>query len=154
MPRVLVLNGPNLQRLGSPEPDHYGAAALAGVEAALVAAALGNAAPAGVEVDLRQTDDEATLVGWLHDAADAGTPVILNPAAFAHYSYALAEAVRVVTASAVPLVEVHLTNPAAREAFRAESVVAPVATGAITGLGVDGYLLALAWLGKRLQPAG
>ena len=149
MPRVLVLNGPNLQRLGTRDPDFYGASTLAEVRTALAAAA-----PAGVEVDLRQTDDEATLVGWLHEAADAGTPVILNPAAFAHYSYALHDAVRVVTTAGVPLVEVHLTNPAAREAFRSESVVAPVATGVITGLGADGYLLALAWLGKRLQPDG
>jgi 3-dehydroquinate dehydratase-2 len=146
---VLVLNGPNLQRLGTPEPDFYGPTTLAEV-----ATALADAAPAGVQVDLRQTDDEATLVGWLHEAADAGSPVVLNPAAFAHYSYALAEAVRVVTAAGVPLVEVHLANPAGREAFRAESVVTPVATGTITGLGVDGYLLARAWLGKRLQPAG
>jgi 3-dehydroquinate dehydratase II len=149
VPRVLVLNGPNLQRLGIQDPDFYGATALAEIGTALA-----GAAPAGVEVEMRQTDDEGVLVGWLHEAADTGSPVILNPAAFAHYSYALHDAVRVVTAAGVPLVEVHLTNPAAREAFRAESVVAPVATGVITGLGVDGYLLALAWLGKRLQPAG
>lgn len=149
MPRVLVLNGPNLQRLGSREPDLYGTTTLAEVEAALA-----DAAPAGVEVELRQTDDEATLVGWLHEAADTGSPVVLNPAAFAHYSYALHDAVRVVTAAGVPLVEVHVTNPAAREAFRRESVVAPVATGVIAGLGVDGYVLALDWLGKRLRPAG
>ena len=149
MHRVLVLNGPNLQRLGALEPDFYGATTLAEVEAAMILAA-----PEGVEVDLRQTDDEAALIGWLHEAADSGSPVILNPAAFAHYSYALHDAVRVVTTAGVPLVEVHLTNPAAREAFRSESVVAPVATGVITGLGADGYLLALAWLGKRLQPDG
>jgi 3-dehydroquinate dehydratase II len=149
VPRVLVLNGPNLQRLGTREPDVYGTASLADVAAALAAAA-----PEGVEVDVRQTDDEAELIGWLHEAADSRSPVVLNPAAFTHYSYALHDAVRVVTTAGVPVVEVHLTNPAAREAFRRESVVSPVATGVIAGLGVDGYLLALDWVGKRLAAGG
>lgn len=140
MTRVLVLNGPNLQRLGSREPDVYGVVRLPQVAASLVAAA-----PAGVEVDVRQTDDEATLIGWLHEAADTGSPVILNPAAFTHYSYALHDAVRIVTGAGLPVVEVHLTNPAAREAFRRESVVSPAATGVIAGFGADGYLLALRW---------
>jgi len=143
--RVLVLNGPNLQRLGTREPDVYGVVSLPEVAAALEAAA-----PEGVEVDLRQTDDEATLVGWLHEAADAGEPVILNPAAFTHYSYALHDAVRIVTAAGLPVVEVHVTNPAARESFRRESVVSPVATGVIAGFGTDGYLLALGWVAGRL----
>jgi 3-dehydroquinate dehydratase-2 len=142
---VLVLNGPNLQRLGSREPDVYGVVSLPEVAASLVAAA-----PAGVEVDVRQTDDEATLIGWLHEAADTGSPVILNPAAFTHYSYALHDAVRIVTAAGVPVVEVHVTNPAAREAFRRESVVSPAATGVIAGFGAQGYLLALRWLGQHL----
>ena len=89
---------------------------------------------------MRQTDDEAELVGWLHEAADTATPVVLNPAAFTHYSYALRDACAALTA---PLVEVHLSNPAAREAFRHTSVVAGVATGSITGFGVDSYRLAL-----------
>lgn len=144
MPRVLVLNGPNLQRLGTREPDVYGVVSLPEVAAALVAAA-----PAGVEVDMRQTDDEATLVGWLHEAADSASPVILNPAAFTHYSYALHDAVRIVTGAGVPVVEVHVTNPAAREAFRRESVVSPAATGVIAGFGTDGYLLALRWVGDH-----
>lgn len=146
MPRVLVLNGPNLQRLGTREPDVYGVVPLPEVAASLEAAA-----PEGVEVDVRQTDDEATLIGWLHEAADAGAPVILNPAAFTHYSYALHDAVRIVTTAGLPVVEVHVTNPAAREAFRRESVVSPAATGVIAGLGADGYLLALDWLcGRRV----
>lgn len=152
MPRVLVLNGPNLQRLGSREPDVYGVVSLPEVAAKLVAAA-----PAGVEVDVRQTDDEATLIGWLHEAADTGSPVILNPAAFTHYSYALHDAVRIVTGAGVPVIEVHVTNPAAREAFRRESVVSAAATGVIAGLGADGYLLALRWVGEHaletLRPA-
>lgn len=149
MPRVLVLNGPNLQRLGSREPDVYGTVSLPEVEAALIAAA-----PAGLEVDLRQTDDEAVLIGWLHEAADARSPVILNPAAFTHYSYALHDAVRIVTGAGVPVVEVHVTNPAAREEFRRESVVSPAATGVIAGFGAEGYLLALDWVGKHALAAG
>jgi len=144
VPRVLVLNGPNLQRLGTREPDVYGTVGLAEAAAALRAAA-----PEGLEVDVRQTDDEAELIGWLHEAADARSAVVLNPAAFTHYSYALADAVRVVTTAGVPVVEVHVTNPAAREAFRRESVVSPAATGVIAGFGVDGYLLALDWVGKH-----
>jgi 3-dehydroquinate dehydratase-2 len=144
VPRVLVLNGPNLQRLGTREPDVYGVVSLPEVAASLDAAA-----PDGVEVDVRQTDDEATLIGWLHEAADTGSPVILNPAAFTHYSYALHDAVRIVTGAGVPVVEVHVTNPAAREAFRRESVVSPAATGVIAGFGADGYLLALSWVGER-----
>ncbi|MGN6443820.1 type II 3-dehydroquinate dehydratase [Amnibacterium sp.] len=149
MRRVLVLNGPNLQRLGTREPDVYGVVSLPEVAAALAAAA-----PAGLEVELRQTDDEAELIGWLHEAADTASPVILNPAAFTHYSYALHDAVRIVTAAGLPVVEVHVTNPAAREAFRRESVVSPVATGVIAGFGTDGYLLALDWVGKHPAAAG
>lgn len=144
MSRVLVLNGPNLQRLGTREPDVYGLVSLPEVEAALAAAA-----PEGIEVDLRQTDDEAVLIGWLHEAADTGSPVILNPAAFTHYSYALHDAVRLVTAAGVPVVEVHVTNPAAREAFRRKSVVSPASSGVIAGFGAAGYLLALHWVGEH-----
>ena len=141
---MLVLNGPNLQRLGTREPDVYGTVSLPEVVAALA-----DAAPAGLEVDLRQTDDEAELIGWLHEAADTASPVILNPAAFTHYSYALHDAVRIVTGAGLPVVEVHVTNPAARDDFRRESVVSPVATGVIAGLGTDGYLLALDWIRRR-----
>jgi 3-dehydroquinate dehydratase-2 len=102
----------------------------------------------GFEVEVRQTDDEATLVGWLHEAADSSTPVALNPAAFTHYSYALRDACAQLTA---PLVEVHLSNPAAREEFRHLSVVAGVATGTIAGFGVDSYRLALEALKRSAQ---
>jgi 3-dehydroquinate dehydratase-2 len=133
---VLVLNGPNLGRLGSREPDIYGSATLADVAAAC--ADLG--AELGLKIDLRQTDDEAELIGWVHDAAERRLPVVLNPAAFTHYSYALRDALAMRTA---PLVEVHLSNPAAREAFRHTSVVAGVADGTVAGFGVQSYLLAL-----------
>jgi 3-dehydroquinate dehydratase II len=94
----------------------------------------------GLRVDVRQTDDEAELVGWLHEAADGRSPVVLNPAAFTHYSYALRDAIAQRTA---PLIEVHISNPAAREEFRHISVVAAVATGTIAGFGLSSYVLAL-----------
>jgi 3-dehydroquinate dehydratase II len=136
MTRVLVLNGPNLGRLGSREPDVYGTA----THADLVAACEEAGKALGLEVEVRQTDSESELVGWLHEAADASIPVVLNPAAFTHYSYALRDACAMLTA---PLVEVHLTNPAAREEFRHTSVVAGVATGTVAGFGLDSYRLAL-----------
>ena len=136
MTRVLVLNGPNLGRLGSREPEVYGTVTYEDLARRCqeVGAAL------GLEVEVRQTDDEAELVGWLHEAADAAVPVVLNPAAFTHYSYALRDACAQLRA---PLVEVHLTNPATREEFRHTSVVAGVATGTIAGFGVRSYELAL-----------
>jgi len=134
--QVLVLNGPNLGRLGSREPDVYGSASFE--ELAQECREVGRELDLHVEV--RQTDDEAELIGWVHQAIDARTPIVLNPAAFTHYSYALRDACAARTA---PLVEVHLTNPAAREAFRHTSVVAGVATGSITGFGLDSYRLAL-----------
>lgn len=136
MSRVLIINGPNLSRLGSREPDVYGAQTHDDLVAACVAAAAEN----GLEVDVRQTNDEAELVGWLHGAADTRTPVILNPGAFTHYSYALRDAIAMRTA---PLIEVHITNPAARDEFRHTSVVAGVATGTIAGFGLDSYRLAI-----------
>lgn len=138
--RVLVLNGPNLNRLGTREPEIYGTATLDDLRESLVAAA------PGVTIDLRQTNDEAELIGWLHDVVDARTPVILNPAAFTHYSYALRDAVALVTEAGVPVVEVHLSNPHAREEFRHTSVVSGVATGVIAGFGTDSYRLALDYL--------
>jgi 3-dehydroquinate dehydratase-2 len=133
---VMVLNGPNLSMLGAREPDVYGQASLGDLERACKEA--GSALD--LDVDVRQTDNEATLVGWLHEAARDGVPVVLNPAAFTHYSYALRDAVAMRTA---PLIEVHLTNPAAREQFRRHSVVAEVASGTVAGFGLASYLLAL-----------
>jgi len=135
--RVLVLNGPNLNRLGTREPEIYGTATLEDVRAQLASRA------GTVEIDLRQTNDEATLIGWLHEAVDARIPVILNPAAFTHYSYALRDAVALVTERGVPVIEVHLSNPHAREEFRHTSVVSAVATGVIAGFGTQSYQLAL-----------
>ncbi len=135
---VLVLNGPNLGRLGSREPEVYGSASFDD----LVEQCRRAGAALGLSTDVRQTDDETQLVHWLHEAADSATPVVLNPAAFTHYSYALRDACAQLSGRA-PLIEVHLTNPAAREEFRHISVVAAVATGTIAGFGIDSYRLAL-----------
>jgi 3-dehydroquinate dehydratase-2 len=136
--RVLVLNGPNLGRLGSREPLVYGDTTYDELVALCKAE--------NPDADVRQTDDEATMIGWLHEAADSETPVVLNSAAWSHYSIALRDACSQLTA---PLIEVHISQTAAREDFRHASVVSAVATGTITGLGVEGYRLALNWLSAR-----
>jgi 3-dehydroquinate dehydratase-2 len=105
--------------------------------------------PEGTTIDLRQTDDEATLIGWLHEAVDTSSPVVLNPAAFTHYSYALRDAAALVTKAGVPLVEVHISNPHAREEFRHTSVISGVASGVIAGFGFDSYVLALSAILRR-----
>jgi 3-dehydroquinate dehydratase-2 len=140
---VLILNGPNLGRLGTREPEIYGSATLSDIGAACTA--LG--AELGLAVDLRQTDDEAELIGWIHEAADLRLPLVLNPAAFTHYSYALRDALAMRTA---PVVEVHLSNPAARESFRHYSVVSAVADGTIAGFGPQSYELALRAIARLL----
>ena len=138
--RILVLNGPNLGRLGIREPDVYGTATLDDLRATL-----SNDAPEH-EIDVRQTNSEPELKGRLYEATDERTPVILNPAAFTHYSYALRDAVAMLTKSGVPLIEVHISNPHAREDFRHNSVISGVASGVIAGFGFDSYRLALTQL--------
>jgi 3-dehydroquinate dehydratase-2 len=134
--KVLVLNGPNLGRLGSREPDVYGSTSYAG----LVKACQELGTELGFDVDVRETNDEGEIVRWLHEAADGRLPVVINPGAFTHYSYAMRDAAAQRTA---PLIEVHISNPYAREAFRHKSVIAPVASGTIAGFGIGSYLLAL-----------
>ena len=138
MTTVLVLNGPNLSRLGSREPEIYGSESLSDIEKGLR-----ERLPDGVALDFRQSDDEATLIGWLHEAADATTPVIFNPAAFTHYSYALRDACQIVTDAGVVIIEVHLSNPHARETFRHTSVISGAVSGVIAGFGAQSYHLAL-----------
>ena len=145
MTQVLVLNGPNLGRLGSREPEVYGTSSLADIADSCRAAGK----ELGLEIDFRQTDDEAELVGWVHQAADDRIPMVLNPAAFTHYSYALRDALAMRTA---PLIEVHLSNPATRETFRHTSVVAGVADGTIAGFGPMSYLLALRAVAALINP--
>lgn len=144
MSKVLVLNGPNIQRLGVREPTVYGSTSYD----ELVVLCLAWGAENGLDVEVRQTDSESELISWIHEAADTATPVVLNPAAFTHYSYALRDACAQLTA---PLVEVHLSNPAAREEFRHESVISAVATGTIAGFGIDSYRLALDYLEQDFQ---
>ena len=142
MTRVLVLNGPNLGRLGSREPEVYGSASYDD----LVSACQTAGAELGLDVEVRQTDDETMLVSWLHQAADDASPVVLNPAAFTHYSYALRDAAAQLKSAGVPLVEVHLSNPHTRETFRHTSVISGIATGVIAGFGADSYRLAVDWV--------
>ena len=137
--RILVLNGPNLNLLGTREPDVYGLASLKDLESKLAEAA----AELGSEVDFRQTNSEDELIGWLHEALESKTPVVLNPAAFTHYSYALRDACSALTGAGVAVIEVHISNPHAREEFRQNSVISAVATGQIAGFGFDSYTLAL-----------
>ncbi|MGC4174056.1 type II 3-dehydroquinate dehydratase [Demequina sp.] len=146
MSTVLVLNGPNLGRLGSREPEKYGST----THDELVALIAEWGAGLGLETVVRQSDSETDLVHWIHEAADSGFHVILNPAAFTHYSYALRDACALLPDAGVTLVEVHLTNPAAREEFRHVSVISAVASGTIAGFGVDGYRLALEAIAARV----
>ena len=142
MTRVFVLNGPNIGRLGTREPEIYGHTTYTD----LVALCVKVGGDLGLDVQVRQTDAEHELIGWLHEAADARAAVVLNPGAWSHYSYAVRDACSLVTG---PLVEVHISNIHAREPFRHHSVVSAVATGVICGLGVDGYRLALEHLARR-----
>jgi 3-dehydroquinate dehydratase II len=134
--RVLVLNGPNLGRLGSREPDVYGSTSYQG----LVEACRKTGMELGFDVEVRETNDEAEMIAWLHEAADHQTPVVINPGAFTHYSYAMRDAAAQRTA---PLIEVHISNPHAREQFRHTSVISSIASGTIAGFGINSYLLAL-----------
>jgi 3-dehydroquinate dehydratase-2 len=141
---VLVLNGPNLGRLGAREPNVYGTTTYAELEALCVRGGV----ELGLAVQVRQTDSEAELLGWLHEAADAGAPVVLNAGALTHTSVALRDACAARTA---PLVEVHISNVHAREEFRQHSYISAVASGVIVGLGVEGYILALSWLASTTR---
>jgi 3-dehydroquinate dehydratase-2 len=144
MALVFILSGPNLGRLGSREPDIYGSVDYQGLEALCKE----QAHTLGLIPEVRQTDSEAELIGWLHEAVDRGADVVLNPAAFTHYSYAVRDAAVQVTKAGNRLIEVHLSNPHTREEFRHKSVITEVATGVIAGFGVDSYLLAITQLAR------
>jgi 3-dehydroquinate dehydratase-2 len=140
--KVLVLNGPNLGRLGTREPLIYGAT----THAELAELCVRTGKDLGLDVEVRQTDHEGEMLGWLHGAADASTPVVLNAGAWTHYSIAVRDACSALTA---PLVEVHISNVHAREEFRHRSLISAVASGVIVGLGIGGYPLALRWIAER-----
>ncbi len=139
---VLVLNGPNLGRLGTREPTIYGAT----THAQLAEMCVRDGAELGLAVEVRQTDHEGEMLGWLHAAADTSTPVVLNAGAWTHYSIAVRDACASLTA---PLVEVHISNVHQREEFRHHSYLSAVATGTIVGLGIAGYGLALRWIAEQ-----
>jgi 3-dehydroquinate dehydratase-2 len=142
--KALVLNGPNLARLDIRDSSIYGDLSYP----QLVELIKASANELGIEADVRQSDQESEIIGWLHEAADTNTPVIINPAAFTHYSYAIRDAAELVKA---PLIEVHLSNPMAREEFRHTSVISGVANGTIGGFGLDSYRLALRALSNLLN---
>jgi 3-dehydroquinate dehydratase-2 len=131
-----VLNGPNLNLLGSREPEIYGRDTLADIEAACRT----RAGESGLDIVFRQTNHEGELIDWLHEARDKAGAVVLNPGGWTHTSVALHDAVKAI---GVPVIETHLSNPAARESFRQHSYVAPVAAGVIAGFGAQSYLLAI-----------
>jgi 3-dehydroquinate dehydratase-2 len=142
MSKIYVLNGPNLNMLGAREPEVYGTMNLADIEAKLREQAK------DVELVFGQTNSEDELIGWLHTAFEESADVILNPAAFTHYSYALRDACAMLKGRS-RLIEVHISNPHTREAFRHNSVISAVAIGVIAGFGVDSYLLALQQLTRN-----
>lgn len=143
--RILVLSGPNLDRLGRREPEIYGAITLEQLHARLTAAAR----ELGAEVVCRQTNHEGQLIDWINSAHDEGSSgILINPGALTHTSYALYDSLK---GSGLLAVEVHLTNPDAREEFRKRSRVAPACVGRVAGFGVDSYLLALRGLLDRLR---
>ena len=133
---ILILNGPNLSRLDLREQSYYGDLDYPQLKSAIE----NRAAELKIEVEIKQSDSESELISWLHEAADKKQPVIINPAAFTHYSYAIRDAVAMLTA---PVIEVHLSNPLSREEFRHTSVVSGVVNGTIAGFGAESYLLAI-----------
>ncbi|MEY2813804.1 MAG: hypothetical protein RL579_709 [Actinomycetota bacterium] len=134
--KVLVLNGPNLARLDIRDSKYYGDLNWEQLRELIAK----SAKDLGFDADIRQSDNEATIVSWLHEAADNNLPVIINPAAFTHYSIAIHDAAEMVKS---PLIEVHLSNPMSREEFRHTSVISGVANGTIAGFGPNSYILAL-----------
>lgn len=142
--RILVINGPNLARLDIRDSSIYGDLNYQELKTVIDLAATSH----GFEADIRQSDDEATIISWLHEAADKELPVIINPAAFTHYSYAIRDAAELVNS---PLIEVHLSNPMSREEFRHTSVISGVALGTIAGFGPHSYVLAIIALKNLIQ---
>lgn len=142
--KIMILNGPNLARLDLRDKDIYGNLSYEDLRKFVV----DKATALGLEVDIRQSDSESEIVSWIHEAADKKMPIIINPAAFTHYSYAIRDAVSMLKA---PAIEVHLSNPLSREEFRHTSVVSGVVQGTIAGFGAESYSLALAAMQKLMN---
>jgi len=142
--KILILNGPNLSRLDLREKNHYGDLSYSDLTKEITK----KASEIGMEIEIKQSDSENELISWIHDAADKKQPVIINPAAFTHYSYAIRDAICMLKA---PVIEVHLSNPLSREEFRHTSVVSGVVQGTISGFGVDSYSLALLAMQKLVK---
>jgi 3-dehydroquinate dehydratase-2 len=140
----MILNGPNLARLDLRDKDIYGNLSYEDLRKFIV----DKAVALGLEVDIRQSDSESEIVSWIHEAADKKMPMIINPAAFTHYSYAIRDAVSMLKA---PAIEVHLSNPLSREEFRHTSVVSGVVQGTIAGFGAESYGLALVAMQKLMN---
>jgi 3-dehydroquinate dehydratase II len=142
--KIMILNGPNLARLDLRDKDIYGNLSYEDLRKFIVDKAIA----LGLEVDIRQSDSESEIVSWIHEAADSKMPMIINPAAFTHYSYAIRDAVSMLKA---PAIEVHLSNPLSREEFRHTSVVSGVVQGTIAGFGAESYGLALVAMQKLMN---
>lgn len=142
--KIMILNGPNLARLDLRDKDIYGNLSYEDLRKFVV----DKATALGLEVDIRQSDSESEIVSWIHEAADKKMPIIINPAAFTHYSYAIRDAVSMLKA---PAIEVHLSNPLSREEFRHTSVVSGVVQGTIAGFGAESYSLALIAMQKLMN---
>jgi 3-dehydroquinate dehydratase-2 len=142
--KILILNGPNLSRLDLREKNHYGDLSYSDLTKEITK----KASEIGIEIEIKQSDSESELISWIHEAADKKQPVIINPAAFTHYSYAIRDAICMLKA---PVLEVHLSNPLSREEFRHTSVVSGVVQGTISGFGVDSYSLALLAMQKLVK---
>lgn len=134
--KILILNGPNLARLDLREKNYYGDLDYESLKQGIEA----KAKSLSMDIEIKQSDSESTIISFLHEAADKKQPVIFNPAAFTHYSYAIRDAVTMLKA---PVIEVHLSNPLSREEYRHTSVISGVVNGTIAGFGVDSYYLAL-----------
>ncbi len=142
--KIMILNGPNLARIDLRDKDIYGNLSYEDLRKFIV----DKAVALGLEVDIRQSDSESEIVSWIHEAADKKMPMIINPAAFTHYSYAIRDAVSMLKA---PAIEVHLSNPLSREEFRHTSVVSGVVQGTIAGFGAESYGLALVAMQKFMN---
>ena len=142
--KILILNGPNLSRLDLREKNHYWDLSYSDLTKEITK----KASEIGMEIEIKQSDSESELISWIHEAADKKQPVIINPAAFTHYSYAIRDAICMLKA---PVIEVHLSNPLSREEFRHTSVVSGVVQGTISGFGVDSYSLALLAMQKLVK---